>query len=114
MIYGLVLIFCTGFKIGNPFNEYSWLQVFLWPLVLIYMLYESLALLWRCKIHPLVELAMFAWFKKNLSVDSFAVNVIYNKCLRREISFPKWRGRIIEKLAEQNGIQLNAKINKNK
>lgn len=108
VIYGLVLIFAIGFKLGNPFNEYSWLQVFLWPFLLIYMFYEVLILLWRHKIFPLIELALILWFNIRFPASETAINMYYQKCLRREVRYSKWRTRAIIKLAKQNNIILHS------
>lgn len=109
VVYGLVLIFAIGYKLGNPFNEYSWLQVFFWPIVLLYVLCAVLLLFYRNKVVEIIRLIMFDWFNKNIKVNSYSINCVYNRCLSGDISFPKWRKRVLEKLAAQKDIVLNCK-----
>lgn len=106
VVYGIVFLFAAGFKLGNPFNEYSWFQVFAWPFGLILLFYEMLALLWRHKIYPIVELALVLLFNLKLPADETATNAYYQKCLRGEVRYAKWRVKAVKKLAKQNNIEL--------
>lgn len=106
VVYGIVFLFAAGFKLGNPFNEYSWFQVFAWPFWLIILLYGLLDLLWRHKIFPLIELALILWFNIKFPASETAINDYYNRCLRGEVRFSKWRTRAVVKLARQNNIKL--------
>lgn len=106
VVYGIVFLLVAGFKLGNPFNEYSWFQVFAWPFWLIVLLYEELELLWGRRIYPLVELVMIMWFNKKIKADSTALNAYYQKCLNGKVRYAKWRVKAMEKLARQNNIKL--------
>lgn len=108
-VYGLVLIFAIGYKLGNPFHEFSWIQVFFWPFLLIVIAYEVLDLLCKHKISPLVELIMVFWFNKKYPANETEINRYYQKCLRGDVSYAKWRTKAVEKLAKQNNIILSTK-----
>jgi len=111
VVYGLVLIFAIGYKLGNPFHEFTWLQVFFWPFMLIAILYGILDLLCKHKISPLVELVLVFWFNKKYPANETAINRYYERCLKGEVSYSKWRTKAVEKLARQNNITLHSDSN---
>lgn len=105
-IYVLITVFFAGYKLGNTFGNYPWIQVVLWPIYLLLLAGGIIKIAYQARLSPLVEILMILWFNKKIPAQDKRLNAYYQKCLKGQVRYSKLKIRSLKKLAKQNNIIL--------